>query len=82
LRQNAGVTTFLWILAAIGAVGLALTLALSLGRSPGGQAAPVVDESGSRFARDNDRTFNTASFVVVTLVVGGLVALILGLSLS
>jgi hypothetical protein len=80
------VTDFLWVLAAIGGVLLAIGLAVFLSRLSGageagrGRGAVVVEETGSRYARDNDRSLNPAAFLAVFVIVGGLVALILVLS--
>jgi len=79
------VTTFLWVLAAIGAVVFAWVLATALGRLGAGHGAAVTlhDESGkSRFELDNERPFNAAALFVVVLALGALVAAILALSLS
>ncbi len=80
----ADVTTFLWILAAIGAVILAVTLATVLSRLSGSAEpeALMPEETGSRFARDNVRAINPAAVFVFLLVVGGLTALVLVLSLD
>jgi hypothetical protein len=77
-------TTFLWILAVIGAVVLALTLAYALSRlsGPPEPAAQVVDEPGSRYARDNVRSYNPGAIGAAFVIVGGIVALVLGLSLT
>ena len=80
------VTTFLWIIAAIGAVVFAWVLATALGRLGGGQHAASValpDQPGkTRFELDNERPFNAAAFFVVALALGGIVAAILTLSLT
>ncbi len=79
-------TTFLWVLAAIGAAVFAWVLAATLGRMGAGQhaAAAVLErESGkTRYQLDNERPFNFAALFVVALVVGGIVAAILALSLT
>lgn len=79
----ADVTTFLWILAAIGAVVLAIVLATVLSRlaGPGEPEALMPEESGSRYARDNVRAINPAAVLAFLLLVGGLTALVLVLSL-
>ena len=80
-----GVTTFLWVLAAIGAVIFAWALATALGRMGAGHGAAVAmhDESAkSRFELDNERPFNAAAFFVVALALGAIVAAILALSLT
>jgi hypothetical protein len=80
------VTTFLWVLAAIGAVLLAWLLAVGLSRAAGGDGtlpAPTGYDSGkTRYERDNERPFNAAAFFAVALVLGALVALALALELS
>ena len=79
------VTTFLWVIAAIGAVVFAWVLATALGRlgAEHGAAVLLPDESGkSRFELDNERPFNAAAFFVVALALGGIVAAILALSLT
>jgi len=79
------VTTFLWVIAAIGAVVFAWVLATALGRLGAGHGDAVMlpDESGkSRFELDNERPFNPAAFFVVALALGGIVAAILALSLT
>ena len=79
------VTTFLWVIAAIGAVVFAWVLATALGRlgAEHGAAVLLPDESGeSRFELDNERPFNPAAFFVVALALGGIVAAILALSLT
>lgn len=79
------VTTFLWVLAVIGAILLAWALAFGLSRSTGGHgstvAAPGADGK-SRYERDNEHPFNGAAFFVALLIVGGLTALALALELS
>ena len=78
------VTTFLWVIAAIGAVVFAWVLATALGPMGTGHGAAVAmpDESAkSRFELDNERPFNAAAFFVVALALGALVAAILALSL-
>ena len=81
-----GVTTFLWVIAAIGAVAFAWVLATALGRLGGGQHAASValpDQSGkTRFELDNERPFNTAAFFVAAVALGGIVAAILALSFT
>ena len=80
------VTTFLWILAALGGVAFAWTVALTLSRASGGHhagPAPLPDRSGkTRYELDNEHPFNAAAFFVVMLCIGGLVAAILALSLT
>ncbi len=79
-------TAFLWVLAALGAVAFAWTLAVTLSRASGGHRAasvPLPEESGkTRYELDNEHPFNAAAFFVVTLCIGGLVAAILALSLT
>ena len=79
-------TTFLWILAVIGAVLFALALAVGLGRMAAGPrtaaAAEVLVEDETAWARDNAHSVNAVALFVVLAVVGGIVALVLGLSLS
>lgn len=76
-------TTFLWVLAAVGAVILAWFLAIGLSRMAGGHGATAPslphDSGKTRYELDNERPFNTAAFITVALVVGGIVALILAL---
>ena len=78
--------TFLWVIAAIGAVAFAWVLATVLGRLGGERHAASValpDQSGkTRFELDNERPFNAAAFFVAVLVLGGIVAAILALSLT
>jgi hypothetical protein len=80
------VTTFLWVLAVIGAILLAWALALGLSRSTGGHgstvATPGAHDGKSRYERDNEHPFNGAAFFVALLIVGGLTALALALELS
>jgi RsiW-degrading membrane proteinase PrsW (M82 family) len=77
------VTTFLWILAAIGAVVFAFMLAYALGRATGeAPASKAPDERGSRFARDNPRAPNPAAFLVALVVIGGITALVVALALT
>jgi hypothetical protein len=77
------VTTFLWVLAAIGAVLLAFALAFGLNRLEGARdqigpgLAPAPGGPGSRYASDNPREFNPGAFVAALAIVGGLLALIL-----
>ena len=74
-------TTFLWVLAAIGAVVLAWFLAIGLSRAAGGHGVPVPSlphKSGkTRYDLDNERPFNAAAFFTVALVIGAIVALVL-----
>ena len=80
------VTTFLWVIAAIGAVLFDWVLATALGRlggAPHGSSVALDDRSGkTRYELDNEHPFNTAAFFVVAICVGGLVAAILALSLT
>jgi hypothetical protein len=82
----ADVTTFLWVLAAIGAILLAWFLAFGLSRSTGGHgstlAAPGPHDGKSRYERDNEHPFNAAAFFVAFVIIGGLAALALALELS
>ena len=76
-------TTFLWILAALAAVGFAFALGSALGRAAGEPpASEAPEEYGSRFARDNPRLLNPAAVVVVLVLVGGITALVLALALT
>lgn len=79
-------TTFLWVIAAVGAVLFAWVLATALGRLGAGHGAAAVqlpDQSGkTRYELDNEHPFNAAAFFVVALCVAGLVAAILALSLT
>ncbi len=76
-------TTFLWILAAIGAVVFAFMLAYALGLATGEPPArEAPDERGSRFARDNPRVSNPVAFVVALVVIGGITAIVLALALT
>lgn len=80
-----GVTTFLWVLAAIGAVIFAWVLATALGRMGAGHGATVAmprESAKSRFELDNERPFNAAAFFVVALALGAIIAAILALSLT
>lgn len=78
------VTTFLWVIAAVGAVVFAWVLATALGRlGSGAHAAVLPDQSGkTRFELDNERPFNGAAFFVAAVALGGIVAAILALSLT
>ena len=79
------VTTFLWVIAAVGAVVFAWVLATALGRMGTGHggAVAVPDEPGkSRFELDNERPYSPAVFFVVAVALGAIIAAILALSLS
>ena len=80
-------TEFLWALAVIGAI----LLAVGLGRVAGGDDTSGDDGSGSAVAyesdetaydRDNRQRFNMGALLVFVVIIGGIVALAVGLSLD
>lgn len=77
-------TTFLWVLAAIGAVVLASVLAIGLGRA-GGETAGADVAAGSektRYERDNEQRLNLVALATALLLLGGLAALAIVLELA
>ncbi len=79
-------TEFLWALAVIGAILLAIGLAIGLGRAAGegdGSGSAVAYESDeTAYDRDNRQRFNPGALLVFLIIIGGIAALAVGLSLN
>ena len=79
-------TEFLWALAVVGAVLLAIGLAFALGRASeagqGSDSSVAHDSDETAYDRDNRQRFNPAAFLAFGGIVGGIAALVLALSLT
>ena len=80
------VTEFLWALAVVGAVLLAIGLAFALDRtseaSQGSGSSVAHDSDETAYDRDNRQRLNPVAILVFAVLIGGIVALVLVLSLT